>query len=223
VNVRSGLGLPPSNLEGFPSVEPPAALHRLSINENPWYFSTATATDGGRFDLPIPHGTCYWADTLEGALGEKFLRVPRNSVTVEELQALYHHKVKPNLQDIFADLTSKLSRRFGLNGEASISLDYAATRQWAVALHSAGFRGLRYVLRSDPSLKNLGFAIFSRMGASKRAPIGFAGATQTMLNVELATRLLESMGVAVLPRPLSVTIVPIERSRQTGKLRRRRK
>lgn len=40
-------------------------------NAQPWFYSSSdTAADPGRFDLPAPHGTCYWALTAIAAILE---------------------------------------------------------------------------------------------------------------------------------------------------------
>jgi len=45
-------------LARIPSAALPLRLHRLSHWTSPWWFSSAGAGDqGGRFDLPTPHGT----------------------------------------------------------------------------------------------------------------------------------------------------------------------
>jgi hypothetical protein len=186
--------------------------HRLNDFDNPWFFSSVPSTTsrgGGRFDLLTPHGTCYWADSLKGALAEKFLRVPLNVVTEEQVLSLWHHSFALANPPNAADLASGSVRRFGVNAEIHTSLDYSLTRSWAIALRTAGWRGLRYLLRSDPAVRVRGLAIFASAGAAQRAPRGFAGATHIRLDNVVATRILGDMGVAVLPIPTSVRIRPV--------------
>lgn len=191
--------------------------HRLSDFENPWFFSSTSSpstSGGGRFDLRTPHGTCYWTDNLTGALAEKFLRVPLHAVTEEQVLSLWHHCIALGNSSDAADLTSQAVRRFGVNAEIHTSLDYSLTRSWAIALRSAGWRGLRYLLRSDPAVRLLGLAIFGSAGAARRAPRGFAGATRTRLDSDVATTILRGMGVAVLPIPTGVRIRPVRVQRR---------
>jgi hypothetical protein len=216
-SAASGLGLPPDRLDGFPSASLKGNWHRLSDYENPWFFSTAlssTSIGGGRFDLLSPNGTCYWADSLMGAVGEKLLRVPLRAVTEEQLLTLWHHRVALDGPADIADLMATAVRRFGFNAEIHTSLDYSKPRAWAIALHTAGWRGLRYALRSDGALRNRRLAIFGNAGVAHRAPRGFPGATHSRLDTTAATAVLSRMGVAVLPIPTSVPIRPVRAPRR---------
>lgn len=211
MTIPTALGLPPDDLEGFPEHVASGVWHRLSSKPGPWHFSSESPTSlrGGRFDLASPRGSCYWASNLDGALGEVTQRVPHSVVTRQRLQALYHHRVEPRSPRGVADLASARSRRFGVNGEIHTTLDYVVTRAWARELAGRGWPGLRYGLRSDPSRRAHGLALFGRTGLAV-TPRGYGGARTRRLDVADAERRLVKWGVEVLPIP---DRVPIRRVR----------
>jgi hypothetical protein len=68
---------------------------------------------------------------------------------------------------VVADVTSRtVLGRFGLTGEISAGGPsvYPVTQAWAAALHAAGFDGIAYHVRHDPSGELLGVAIFGEPG-----------------------------------------------------------
>jgi hypothetical protein len=205
----SGLGEPPDSLEDFPLARSLERMHRLSDYTDPWYYSSVTppgAEIGGRFDLTDPHGTCYWADSLGGAIGEKLLRVPLRAIPETNLHGLHHHQVRPTALGRVANLVAAAARRFGVNLEIYATLDYRLPRLWAAAFHESGFRGLRYKLRSDAAAHHHGLALFGNAGLASRAPTGFGGAMHTELDVASAKRELARRGVTVLPIPRTVPL-----------------
>ncbi len=95
-----------------------------------------------------------------------------------------------------ADCTSARCRKLGLTGEVHSTPDYARTQAWAAAFAAAGFDGVRYLLRHDPSQRLRGIALFGPAGAppwpfAPGDPIGLA------LVAEAARR----FGLRVLPTP----------------------
>lgn len=211
MRVSSGLAPPPDDLatlRAFPRATAPAVLHRLSNWPGAWWFSSiASAADqddnesaGGRFDLHIPYGTCYLADTLEGALLEKLLRTPKRIVVAEQLDRIFHATVRVRRLPLTADLTSKEVSSLGINAEIHAGLDYATPRAWAAALRNAGWRALRYALRGDPALKQRGLALFGTAGLHRRAPTGFRTSIKPLARLA-AAQVLEQRGIAVHPIP----------------------
>jgi len=67
-----------------------------------------------------------------------------------------------------ADCCSARCRRLGLTGEIHSTPHYARTRAWAAAFEHAGFDGIRYLLRHDPSQRLRGVALFGPAGAPER-------------------------------------------------------
>jgi hypothetical protein len=206
----SGLGEPPASLDGFPLARSLELLHRLSDYADPWFYSSVPphgAEPGGRFDLNDPYGTCYWADSLGGAIGEKLLRVPLKIIPDTNLHGLLHHQVRPKALGRIANLVAAGARRFGVNLEIYATLDYCLPRLWATTFHESGFRGLRYKLRSDAAAHQHGLALFGNARLATRAPTGFGGATHTPLDEAVARRELARRGVTVLPIPRTVPLV----------------
>jgi len=210
--ARSGLSEPPDQLLGFPEAEPIAQLHRLSEYPGTWWFASSSpdADTGGRFDLPPPDGTCSLADSLTGAVVEKLLRSPVKVVVAERLDELFHTVVTVRTTPPVADLTAKAATGFGLNAEIHTTLQYDRTRRWAIALHRAGFRGLRYRLRGDVTSRHSGWALFGAAGLRQRAPRGMNAAVRSLDRDEVE-RILDGLGVQVRPIPSSVAIVRPQR------------
>lgn len=161
--------LPSAELTGFPRHSLRGAqLYRIHrAGRTPWWFSN----DGsGRFDLPTDsgQGTCYFAETAAGCFLEVFRAwtlVPAVEVEVRRLSHLTVSEVE------LADCTSPRCREFGLTAEIHSTPDYTVTQRWAAALAAAGYGGIRYLLRHDPSADSVGVALFGPAGASSAQPI----------------------------------------------------
>lgn len=204
----SGLAWPPDSatLATFPTTRRvPRTLHRISEFVGTWWFSNLP-NGGGRFDLPRPDGTCYLADDLETALGEKLLRRPKKIVPAERLRELLHSRIELVRPLVVANLTSTRATAYGVNAEVHSTLDYAKPRAWAAGLRRAGARGLRYAARSDPSLESRCLALFGSAGLHSRAPAGMH-TQETWLDADRARRLLAERGVMVVPIPRDVPVV----------------
>lgn len=210
MTAATGLGEPPEHLLGFPHAEPVGELHRLSEFPGAWWFASTDGTDdtgvGGRFDLPAPNGTCYLADSLGGAVVEKLLRAPVKVVVAERLDELFHTVVAVRRMPPVADLAARRATGFGLNAEIHTTLDYGRTRRWAVALHGAGFRGLRHRLRGDVTQRLAGWALFGTAGLRHRAPNGMTTSVRRLDRLEVE-QVLDRLGVEVRPIPSVVPIV----------------
>ncbi len=208
--ARSGLGGPPVSLNGFPEAAAATELHRLSEHPGAWWYSSVARQndpDGGRFDLTRPDGTCYAAESLAGAVVEKLFRTPAKVVVAERLTELFHLTAVVRVSPRTADLTNRRATGFGLNAEVQSSLDYAPTRQWATALHAAGFRALRYRLRNDVSQRLAGRALFGRAGLRRRTPAGMSSTVQSV-DIDRIESILTGLGVDVRPIPARVPIEP---------------
>lgn len=204
----SGLAWPPpvSDLQNFPTTRRiPRRLHRVSEFTGTWWFSSRP-DGGGRFDLPAPEGTCYLADDLETALGEKLLRRPKKLVPAERLRELVHSEIRVVKPLVVANLTSTRATAYGVNAEIHTTLDYRKTQAWAHKLRKAGARGLRYAARSDPSLEERCVALFGGSGAHARAPAGMRTG-ERKLDTRRARRLLAERGVLVVPIPRELPTV----------------
>lgn len=160
----------------------------------PWWFGSSMQ---GRFDLPLPEGTCYLAadelaalleligpDCEGGAVSSDFLRIRR----VREL------KVPRDLG--LSDLTSRRASGFGITAEIATLVPYELPQAWAARLRQAGAEGLIYWLRHDPS-RTEGFALFGPHGERVRWKKG----RQRSISRELLARLKEECGIEVLDPP----------------------
>lgn len=156
--ARSHLGKPSGELRRFPEYRlragtPIYRIHRRDFS--PWWFS---ADGRGRFDLTAGFGTCYLAQRPLGALLETFRGV--RMVSEEDVAARREFVVALARDLRLANCCVAAAARFGVNAEIHTTHEYGKTQAWAAALHRAGFEGIRYFLRSDPSLKLIGYAVF---------------------------------------------------------------
>ncbi|HEV2844262.1 MAG TPA: RES family NAD+ phosphorylase, partial [Thermoanaerobaculia bacterium] len=162
----------------------------------PWWFGNSMQ---GRFDLPEPHGTCYVAADELAALLEVIAadregaRVSSEFVAqrgIRELQV-------PN-EVVVSDLTSRRASGFGITAEIGTTLPYDRPQAWAASLHEAGFLGIVYWLRHDPSRAE-GIALFGLGGERKRWRRG----RELPISAELIERLQAECGIEVVPIPSS--------------------
>jgi len=155
-------------LAAFPHCEigPHTSLFRVvRQGRGPWWFGSSL---GGRFDLPVPEGTCYLAtdplaalleaigaDRTDGGVSADFLRERRlRRLTLPHTVTL-------------ADLTSRQAAGFGITGEIDTIVPYELPQAWATRLREAGSEGLLYWLRHDPS-RSPGIALFGPHGERTR-------------------------------------------------------
>jgi hypothetical protein len=159
--VPRRIDAPPADLTGFPAYELRRGQRLWRIHRagrSPWWFSSDGA---GRFDLRQPDGTCYVAGDAVGAFVEVFRQVYIQEVDVRgRLLAALSAPRSFRL----ADTTRAEARRFGVTLALVGTIDYDATQEWAAAFRRAGFGGIRYRLRHDPTGSLIGFALFGRAG-----------------------------------------------------------
>lgn len=187
---------PPEDLNGFPA-QHLASGHVLARIHRADRKSGSYSSDGsGRFDLPQLQGTCY--------LGEEplasFVEVFREAAVVAE--TLVNAKVMSLIQlrdDVrLADVTAPRSRHFGVTGEIHSSVDYEVTQAWAVALRRAGFDGIRYLVRHDPSQSLVGVALFGLAGEHDDQ---FLTVKTAAIPTSLFTAAEARFGIVILPTP----------------------
>lgn len=116
----------------------------------------------GRFDLKpeTGHGTCYLALSPLGAfvetLGRHFKFLTQASVDERALSSL--SLTRPIR---LADLTDRAGLgAFGITGDLSTGVDYAPSQDWAGRFYEAGFDGVYYAARHDPSFTERSVAVF---------------------------------------------------------------
>ncbi len=165
-------------------------MHRRE--HGPWWFST----DGsGRFDLCGPRGTCYLARDPTAALLEthKGLTVVTEEALDERL--LFEARIGRRLR--LANCCAPGAREFGVNAEIHDTPEYAKTRRWASAFDRAGFDGVRYFVRSDPSRTLVGYAIFGEVTAARA---GWPTGNSARISYE-ELRKAERWGLRIRPTP----------------------
>lgn len=167
---------PPRTLAGFPT-RPPSpttrTLYRIAWHRDrtsdtpngPWRFSSRSSTSSGRFDLPVPDGTCYWSSHRYGAWLEAF----RGAKLVDAADAAARRlwtATAPLLR--LADLLSPKAYLYGVTAAISTQPDYTVPRLWAAALHADGFQGLVGTCSHDTTSTALNVAVFGTAGSPRR-------------------------------------------------------
>ena len=156
-----------AELEDFPSMtwrahQPLARIHRQEFGS--LYFGS---DQDGRWNPPEPGsewGTCYMSTRPVGAALEVFGRLsvlPQRELDRRVLATIY---MASDLR--LADMTHpSVVGRFGLTAEASAgeeSTTYPGTQRWALRLREAGFAGVHYAARHDPTLGSRSIALFGK-------------------------------------------------------------
>lgn len=168
--------LPPdrTELELFPSLtwrahQPLARIHRQDVGS--LFFGT---DQDSRWNPPQPGsdwGTCYMSTHPIGAALEVFGRLsvlPQREIDQRVLATIYL------ASDVrLADMTHpSIVGRFGLTAEASTGEEgttYPYTQLWASRLREAGFAGVHYAARHDPSLGSRSIALFGKVTSGDEA------------------------------------------------------
>lgn len=157
-------------LTGFPAYDLTAEepLHRAHRRDHgPWWFSST----GGRFDLPVPHGTCYLAGSPLTALRERLGPVLVGCTTIPA--SLLEESVVSRLRvpdtRRLADLQAAQATGFGVTRELETMVPYAVPQAWARALHSVGLQGVRYGPRFSTGAMS-SYAVFEDAGPATWAP-----------------------------------------------------
>lgn len=199
-----------SSLGRFPvrTLRPGSPIHRIHHHElGPFWFSSADVDGegGGRFDVPPPEGSSYWALQPEAAFLERLARRPINVLPLEQLDRFHLSTVTLPEPVTVANAPVKGARRFGLTAEFHTTRHYPLTRRWAAALAHAGHRGLLSIPRHDVTAKLRALTLFGPAG--EHVPAGWKATTSP-----LPTSLVQSMsswGIRCLPIPFEVdTIEP---------------
>lgn len=104
----------------------------------PWWFSSGV----GRFDLRMPHGTCYLDDTPQPCVRERVGsdRAAHGRVAASVLASRVVPRLRLPADVRAANLESdRASDRYGVPGELTVMTPYDVTQQWADAPHRIGF------------------------------------------------------------------------------------
>ncbi|WIB65865.1 RES domain-containing protein [Curtobacterium sp. MCBD17_040] len=193
------------NYADFPTREAPPMMFRAKAKSNSaWYFSSVTAgshgKQNGRFDLPAPRGTCYWAADAATALRERLgpnLLAEPGSIPQYLLDAADIASAD-GAPGAFADLGSPDAvTKFGVTGELSKTADYVQARKYALVFDAAGLAGIFYGARFSGDQPPNALAIFGDQGADPTRQVD--PATIPALTVA------RQMGLTVIPAPAKNT------------------
>lgn len=133
-----------------------------------WYFATLPVdpATGGRFDVPAPDGTCYFANRPLFAALERVGRftAQHKPVPADLVGGRIVTKVDTSsLPGTVANLVAKrAATHFGITGELFTMPDYSVPQAWADALHQAGHKALVYTPRFSPHGRAI--AVFGPQG-----------------------------------------------------------
>lgn len=186
---------PPKDLSEFPArtLTPAGRLWRIHwADRGAWWFCSDL---NHRFDLPNPLGTCHLANSPLGSFVEVFTGI--GAVAKDEIDARRLSELHVPRRVRLADCTSPLARGFGCTGEIHTIDDYDLTQQWAAAFAAARFDGIRYLVRHDPSQRQVGVALFG----DPAAPKGWPEPKTEAIPSELVTQAARRFGIHVLPTP----------------------
>lgn len=170
--------------DGFPRAKSLAGTwYRAHSSTHPqmkdrgcWWFASYVppATGGGRFDLPHPNGTCYFADDIEAAVRERLgepwaahrylTPVALAGTTVSQVNVSGH--VKPGE---IADTDHKGAVGY-ITRELEAAAPYSLSQQHAAAFADAGFEGILYRPRFTPGAARA-LALFGAAGRPQPAQL----------------------------------------------------
>lgn len=168
----------PGDLSGFPTHYVAGQWfreHRYRDAEDGgcWFFSSASAAGGGRWDLHAPFGTCYFGDSPAAAARERVgpliaqhRPIPEDLVADRVISTVDLTNLALQPASLHAD---EAANQFGVTAELSATADYPLTQEWAGALHAQGHPGLTYTPRFSPAGRAL--AMFTPTGARQLAPV----------------------------------------------------
>lgn len=191
----------------FPAVSPRTRWWFRAHTDRPaaadrgcWFYASLPPAhgSGGRFDLPAPDGTCYWATTELAAARERVGR-PGDLVAHDEVAGVVvtRTRLRPGR---LADALHADAARHGATAELSASPDYALTQRWAEAFATRGFGGVRYHPRFSSDLATA-IALFGPAGSPD--PARPVAGSRPMADV------LTAHGYTVLAPPTAASLGPL--------------
>jgi len=205
---------PPFSVRGFPKTKlaSNSPLYRLfkHVSSTPgirsgWYFSSIGAPRSGRFDLPEPHGTCYFSTEKFGAWSETFRGAHIVNGTDIDCRTLLTATGTANIR--FADMADRGAMSFGVTLDDFSGEDYTRAQAWALAFHAAKLGGVIALLRHDPSGLARNVGVFGKSGTAKSV----RGWQTTRAALRSDLQLLDELrnaGISVLEIPKDVVITP---------------
>lgn len=171
---------PPASLQGISTTRPAASSwyrehgYRASSTDGGcWYYAALPAdpSTGGRFDVPAPAGTCYFANRPLVAAMERVGRftaqhkpVPTDLLTDRVVTEVGATDLPATAVNLLAERAATL---FGITGELFTTPDYSIPQAWAHAIHDQGHPALVHTPRFSPSGRAI--AVFGSRGPQPAA------------------------------------------------------
>jgi hypothetical protein len=193
---RQGLRPPaPGQPAAVPTTSRRRPLYRVCRRQHthPWWYSARDVGEPGRFDLPLPDGTCYWALSAATAILEVVTDPDQPDppvITIAALEALnvWMAADVPAARGRLADTT--VTSVPGLTTELATIVPYDLPWAWADGFHAAGRRGILYRARFG---MGDAVALFGPAGAPDPAPAAVATHAPSHL-AELPPAFLAGLG-----------------------------
>jgi hypothetical protein len=167
---------PEADLTDFPvrRTAPTATMHRAHLaSRGPWWF----ASGGGRFDLPVPQGTCYLATSALAAVRERLgpVLAGRSTLPAAALDGVVVSRLALGLPGQraplrLANVRVSAAADFGVTRELESMTPYDVPAAWAAALAGVGLDGIWYGPRFSPGTSGA-VALFGRAGLDERRPL----------------------------------------------------
>jgi RES domain-containing protein len=154
-------------LDDFPTelVQEEATLYRAHDARftSPWFFASDEA---GRFNIPMPRGTCYAAEDVETAVRERLGEIIVESQAIEaDLAAgMAVTGIVLDADTEVAAVNHRDAVKYGLTREIGTAWDYTVTRPWAELFASVDVDGIHYASRFTTEAVVNSWALFGEAG-----------------------------------------------------------
>ncbi len=207
---------PPTQLRGFPTTRLPLGqvLYRIVRRRDadgrvrtPWFFASSGRPDSGRFDLPVPDGTCSLSDRAYGAWLEVFGQTRIVARADAASRALFT-VTRVGTRLTLADFGHERAATYGVTLDLSAGDDRPTSQRWARAIRAHGLAGIVAWIRHDPTATARNVALFGPSGARSIVRGWRSRTTDVLAATELRGQLAR-FGIAVLDVPYDVAIAPL--------------
>ncbi len=196
-------------------------LHRVFRRKRAtcWWFASlppdSKPSDHGRFDLPVPNGSCYLATSVVAAVLEAFQDFGRGLLPDVELRERLLATVQvPVGTPRAAYLTSARARGHGVTAALWAGEDRLVSQEWAMALRRAGWQLLYHGIQHDPTGRLRAVTIFDRAG--ERPPYddvdGWRYTERSLHDDDHLRSALSRYGIAVTRSDPSLPLIRLEDS-----------
>lgn len=173
---------------------------------SPWFYKARSEARPGRFDLPAPHGTCYWSASPDGAVREQATNVAardRSIITEEAVASLLVWRA--DMPDALAGLADTTTPSLPyLTDEIATIVPYELPWRWAEEFHAVGRLGILYRGRFA---REECVALFGSAGLEEvDSPAAVPAAALESLSPMFRAQLVSRPALADLARPTPQTL-----------------